>query len=107
MQQSFYVISMNNIFSNNDQISFVSSFPELVHSHFKGNMNAICWFRNLVGDFKEIVDKLELDENIIEPFLSFLKFFFNLYGYVFKVKMNGHNRYIYFGTLQVIFIIDR
>ena len=66
MQQSFYVISMNNIFSNNDQISFVSSFPELVHSHFKGNMNAICWFRNLVGDFKEIVDKLELDENITE-----------------------------------------
>ena len=66
MQQSFYVISMNNIFSNNDQISFVSSFPELVHSHFKGNMNAICWFRNLVGDFKEIIDKLELDENITE-----------------------------------------
>ena len=66
MQQSFYVISMNNIFSNNDQISFVSSFPELVHSHFKGNMNAICWFRNLVGDFKEIIDKLELDENIAE-----------------------------------------
>ena len=66
MQQSFYVISMNNIFSNNDQIRLVSSFPELAHSHFKGNMNAICWFRNLVGDFKEIIDKLELDENITE-----------------------------------------
>ena len=57
---------MDDMFSNNDQISLVSSFPELVHSHFKGNMNAICWFRNLVGDFKEIVDKLELDENITE-----------------------------------------
>lgn len=29
-------------------------------------MNAICWHRNLVGDFKDIVAKLKLQENITE-----------------------------------------
>lgn len=29
-------------------------------------MNAICWSRNLMGDFKEIVEKLELKDNITE-----------------------------------------
>lgn len=29
-------------------------------------MNALCWSRNLVGDFQEIVAKLELKENITE-----------------------------------------
>lgn len=29
-------------------------------------MNALCWHRDLVGDFKEIVAKLELKENITE-----------------------------------------
>ena len=27
-------------------------------------MNAICWSRNLIGDFSEIVNKIELNENI-------------------------------------------
>jgi hypothetical protein len=29
-------------------------------------MNAVCWSRDLVGDFKEIVDQLELKDNITE-----------------------------------------
>ena len=33
---------------------------------FQGDNNAICWQRNLVGDFEEIVSKLELKNNITE-----------------------------------------
>ena len=57
---------MKNTLSDHDQIKVVSTFSELVHSNFRADMNAICWYRNLVGDFKEIVDKLELKENITE-----------------------------------------
>ena len=57
---------MTNTFSDNAQISVVSSFFELVNSNFQGEMNALCWYRDLVGDFKEIVVKLELKENITE-----------------------------------------
>lgn len=57
---------MTNTFSDNNQIEVVSSFSELVNSKFQGEMNAICWRRDLVGDFKEIVAKLELKENITE-----------------------------------------
>ncbi|CAM4140396.1 hypothetical protein F901_02920 [Acinetobacter dispersus] len=57
---------MKNSFSDNTQIKTVSSFSELINSHFQGDMNALCWYRNLVGDFKEIVNKLELKENITE-----------------------------------------
>jgi len=57
---------MSDTFSGNDQIGVVSSFPELVSTNFQGVMNAICWERNLTGDFKEIVSKLQLNENITE-----------------------------------------
>ncbi|WP_336041057.1 DUF1826 domain-containing protein [Acinetobacter dispersus] len=57
---------MKNPFSNNTQIKTVSSFSELINSHFQGDMNALCWYRNLVGDFEEVVNKLELKENITE-----------------------------------------
>ena len=57
---------MNNTFSDNSQIGVVSTFSELVHTDFKGEMNAMCWYRNLDGDFKEIVNKLSLKENITE-----------------------------------------
>lgn len=57
---------MKNTFSDTPQIGVVSSFSELVNSKFQGEMNALCWYRNLVGDFKEIVAKLELKENITE-----------------------------------------
>ncbi|KAB1230834.1 DUF1826 domain-containing protein [Chryseobacterium viscerum] len=57
---------MSNIFSDNHQIEVVSNFSELVDTRFQGAMNAICWHRNLAGDFKEIVSQLQLDENITE-----------------------------------------
>ena len=56
---------MNN-FSDNTQIKIVSTFPELINNNFKGSTNAICWDRNLEGDFKEIVYKLHLKDNITE-----------------------------------------
>ncbi|HCT5553302.1 DUF1826 domain-containing protein [Acinetobacter baumannii] len=57
---------MTNTFSDHKQVEVVSTFAELVNTHFQGNKNAICWYRNLVGDFKEIVNKLQLKENITE-----------------------------------------
>lgn len=57
---------MKNPFSDTPQIGVVSNFSELVNSNFQGEMNALCWHRDLVGNFKEIVAKLELKENITE-----------------------------------------
>lgn len=57
---------MMNTFSENKQVKVVSSFQELVNSYFQGSMNALCWSRNLMGDFQEIVAKLKLKENITE-----------------------------------------
>ncbi|WP_281637959.1 DUF1826 domain-containing protein [Flavobacterium marginilacus] len=55
---------MNNTFSNSSQIGIANTFSELVNTDFKGEMNALCWFRELEGDFKEIAEKLQLKENI-------------------------------------------
>lgn len=59
---------MSNPFSVNSQIKTVSTFSELISTRFQGDTNAICWERNLKGDFKEIVSKLELKENITEVY---------------------------------------
>jgi len=42
----------------------VTNFQDLVAASFHGEMNAICWTRELTGDFSEIVEKVELDGNI-------------------------------------------
>ncbi|CAI3115307.1 hypothetical protein MWMV8_MWMV8_02953 [Acinetobacter calcoaceticus] len=57
---------MKNPFSDSNQIRQVFSFSELISTKFQGEANAICWHRNLTGDFKEIVNKLHLKENITE-----------------------------------------
>ncbi|WP_151751770.1 DUF1826 domain-containing protein [Acinetobacter bereziniae] len=57
---------MPHTFSDHPQIRLVSCFDELINTAFKGDTNAMCWHRNLTGDFKEIVSKLELKENITE-----------------------------------------
>ncbi|ALR30059.1 hypothetical protein ATE47_05760 [Chryseobacterium sp. IHB B 17019] len=57
---------MSNTLSDNHQVGIVSSFSELINTDFHGNVNAICWHRNLDGDYKEIVLKLQLKENITE-----------------------------------------
>lgn len=51
-------------YSNNKQIGIVATFSELITTDFVGDRNALCWHRNLEGDFKEIVSKLQLKENI-------------------------------------------
>lgn len=57
---------MSNTFSDSSQIGIVSTFSELIHTNFKGETNALCWYRNLEGDFKELVGQLQLKENITE-----------------------------------------
>jgi hypothetical protein len=42
----------------------VTNFQDLVATPFKGEMNAICWSRELTGDFSEIVKKVALSGNI-------------------------------------------
>jgi len=47
-----------------NQIQVVTNFQDLVSTPFHGEMNAICWPRELTGDFSEIVKKVELNGNI-------------------------------------------
>lgn len=48
------------------QVHQVANFHDLVSTPFHGEMNAICWKRELAGDFSEIVSKVELnEENIV------------------------------------------
>lgn len=47
-------------------IKYVTGFQELVTTPFSGEVNAICWKRELTGDFSEIVQKVTLSENITE-----------------------------------------
>ncbi len=46
------------------QIQTVTNFQDLVSTPFQDQINAICWTRELTGDFAEIVKKVELDGNI-------------------------------------------
>ena len=47
-----------------NQINCVTSFQDLVNTPFHKEMNAIYWNRNLIGDFSEIVEKVEVNGNI-------------------------------------------
>jgi len=47
-----------------DQVHRVKSFQDLVSTPFRGIKNAMCWPRELTGDFSEIVHKVKLNENI-------------------------------------------
>lgn len=46
----------------------VTNFRDLVSTPFHGGINAICWTRNLPGDFSEIVDQLKLNDTIAEVY---------------------------------------
>ena len=51
--------------SNPDnQIHYVENFQDLISIPFQGKINAICWTRKLIGDFSEIVKKIEQIGNI-------------------------------------------
>ena len=41
------------------RIRRVTSFSELIGTPFGGEVNALCWARQLPGDFQEIVDRLQ------------------------------------------------
>ena len=47
-----------------NQIKYVPTFEKLLTTPFKDQINAICWQRNLVGNFSEIIKKITLNENI-------------------------------------------
>lgn len=49
-----------------NSIKKLTSFSELINTKFIGKNNALCWERNLSGNFQEIVLKLKLKDNITE-----------------------------------------
>jgi len=55
---------MKDTSASENQIHSVTNFQDLVTTPFRGKTNALCWERKLIGDFSEIVNKLELKENI-------------------------------------------
>lgn len=57
---------MIHLFPTENHIQIVSNFQELVSTPFHGNINAMCWERELIGDFLEIVKKVNLSENVAE-----------------------------------------
>jgi hypothetical protein len=46
------------------RVRIVTSFEDLLAARFEGDVNALCWPRELPGDFQEILDKLHPDEGI-------------------------------------------
>ncbi len=60
---------MFDLLAVQNQIRCVTNFHDLVSTPFIGNINALCWQRELPGDFSEIVNAIELTENlvVIEP----------------------------------------
>ncbi len=59
-----FAIAMVNLSNAENQVQRVTNFKDLISAPFQGEINAICWHRQLKGDFAEIVNKLELDGNI-------------------------------------------
>jgi hypothetical protein len=47
-----------------NQIHYVTNFQDLVSTPFRGEVNAICWSRQLTGDFSEIANKIDLNGNM-------------------------------------------
>ncbi len=60
---------MTDLGYTENQIQYVSNFQDLVSTPFQGEVNAICWSRQLTGNFAEIVNKVKLNQNIavLEP----------------------------------------
>lgn len=50
--------------SSSCQIQLVNSFEELTSTSFFEEMNALCWKRELEGDFSEIVHKISFSEHM-------------------------------------------
>lgn len=63
---------MVNVSNPEEQVRRVENFQELVNTPFFAKMNALCWTRNLIGDFSEIVRMLETDDLLTEIDLNAL-----------------------------------
>jgi len=46
------------------RIRYVNSFEDLITARFEGDINALCWTRQLPGDFQELVDQIQADGEI-------------------------------------------
>ena len=57
---------MTDSLPSNNQIQTVTNFHDLVSTPFRGENNALCWTRELIGDFSEIVKKIDFDGNMVE-----------------------------------------
>lgn len=49
---------------DDSRVRLVGSFEELVNGRFENGVNALCWPRNLEGDFSEVASLLEAGEGI-------------------------------------------
>jgi hypothetical protein len=56
---------MNHLAHAENQILHVNTFQDLVSTPFQGEINALCWNRELLGDFSEIVHKIDVKENMV------------------------------------------
>ncbi len=56
--------SMIDLSPTSHHIHCVSNFEDLVSTPFHGAINAMCWTRELAGDFAEIANQIEVNENI-------------------------------------------
>lgn len=52
--------------SPSPSVALVSNFNDLVTTRYQGTVNALCWERDLIGDFKEIVSRLTLQDHVTE-----------------------------------------
>jgi hypothetical protein len=57
-------VPMHDFSQVSHQIQVVKTIEDLLSASFQGDINAICWQRNLKGDFAEIVKKADLYGNI-------------------------------------------
>nr|WP_295867834.1 hypothetical protein [uncultured Chitinophaga sp.] len=57
---------MPDLSGGEQHIRCVTNFQDLVATPFRGDVNAICWERELTGDFSEIMRKVALSGNITE-----------------------------------------
>ena len=55
---------MKDVSPNEKQVQYVTNFHDLISTSFQGEMNAVCWSRELRGDFSEIATKLEPEGNM-------------------------------------------
>ena len=57
---------MTKTLPNSSNLLHVSNFQDLISTPFQGTTNAISWFRQLEGDFEEIVNAIHFEGNMVE-----------------------------------------